>query len=188
MNGPPIKTTGIDFEASYDFDLGGDANLRFGTNGTWVLTYDVEEFQAQNITIQPAFSAVGFGNFDRSAPAISDLRANLYANLSVGGLNARYSFRYATGVTDDRYDSPTFATVPRTTVQSFYAQESGDYTQSDLTVLYDLPIDAVDIQLQGTVSNIFDEDPPIARLELGYNPFLGNAIGRTFRLGAKVRF
>ena len=188
VNGPPIETTGIDFEASYDIEVGGDANLRLGANGTWVLTYDVDPFQAQNITIQPEFSAVGFGNFDRSAPAISDLRTNLFANFSIGGLNARYTFRYATGVTDDRYDSPTFATVPRTAEQSFYAQESGDYTQSDLTVLYDLPIDAVEIQLQGTVSNIFDEDPPIARLELGYNPFLGNAIGRTFRLGAKVLF
>lgn len=188
VNGPPIKTTGFDFEASYDFDIGSDATLRLGANGTWVLTYDVEEFQAQNITIQPAFNAVGFGNFDRTAPAISDLRANLYANFNVGGLNARYTFRYATGVTDDRYDSPTFATVPRTTQQSFYAIESGDFTQSDFTVLYDLPVEFVDIQLQATVSNIFDEDPPIARLELGYNPFLGNAIGRTFRLGAKVRF
>ncbi|MXO89881.1 TonB-dependent receptor domain-containing protein [Pontixanthobacter aquaemixtae] len=188
VNGPPITTTGIDFDASYDFDIGSNATLRLGTNGTWVLSYDVESFAAQNVEIQPAFGAVGFGNFDRTAPAISDLRANLYANFNVGGLNARYTFRYASGVYDDRYDSPTFATVPRTAQQSFYARESGDFTQSDLTILYDLPFDGLDVQLQGSVSNIFDEDPPIARLELGYNPFLGNAIGRTFRLGAKVRF
>ncbi len=188
VNGSPITTTGIDFEASYAFDVSPDATLRLGTNGTWTLTYDVEPFQAQGITIQPAFDGVGFGNFDRTAPAISEVRANLFANLSLGGLNARYTFRYASGVTDDRYDSPTFATIPRTAQQSFYAQESGDFTQSDLTVLYDLPFDAIDIQLQGSVTNIFDEDPPIARLELGYNPFLGNAVGRTFRIGAKVRY
>jgi outer membrane receptor protein involved in Fe transport len=188
VNGPPITTTGIDAEAKYDFLFGADSVFTIGMNGTWTLSYDVEPFEAQGVVIQPQFDAVGFGNFDRSAPAISDVRGNLFANLSTGNLNARYTFRYASSVYDDRYDSPTFALVPRTTTESFYAQDSGAATSSDFTLLYDLPIDSAQVQLQGSVNNIFDEDPPIARLELGYNPFLGNAVGRTFRLGLKVGY
>jgi iron complex outermembrane recepter protein len=60
--------------------------------------------------------------------------------------------------------------------------------QSDLNFLYDLPFEFADIQLQASVDNLFDQAPPVARLELGYDPFFGNPIGRAIRLGARVRF
>ena len=46
----------------------------------------------------------------------------------------------------------------------------------------------LDVTLNGGIENVFDRDPAGARLEYGYDPFIGSAIGRTFRLGTKVRF
>jgi len=38
------------------------------------------------------------------------------------------------------------------------------------------------------VNNIADEDPSFARLDLNYDPFTGDAVGRTFRAGIRQRF
>jgi hypothetical protein len=38
------------------------------------------------------------------------------------------------------------------------------------------------------VANIFDHDPPAAQEELGYDPRLGNPLGRTYEIGIKKNF
>jgi hypothetical protein len=38
------------------------------------------------------------------------------------------------------------------------------------------------------VNNIQDRDPPAAREELGYDPRIGNPLGRTFEVGIKKTF
>jgi iron complex outermembrane receptor protein len=38
------------------------------------------------------------------------------------------------------------------------------------------------------VFNILDEDPSEARLELSYDPFIGNPLGRTYKIGIKKTF
>ena len=39
-----------------------------------------------------------------------------------------------------------------------------------------------------TVNNLFDKDPSFARLDLGYDPFTGNPIGRTYKVSATKKF
>jgi iron complex outermembrane recepter protein len=39
-----------------------------------------------------------------------------------------------------------------------------------------------------TVENLTDRDPSFARLELNYDPFTGDPIGRTFKFGIKKKF
>ena len=39
-----------------------------------------------------------------------------------------------------------------------------------------------------TIDNVFDEEPPFARLDLLYDPFTGNALGRTFKLNVTKKF
>jgi iron complex outermembrane receptor protein len=48
-----------------------------------------------------------------------------------------------------------------------------------------LPWDAT---LTATIGNIFDKDPSFARLELGYDPFTGNPLGRTYKIGLTKKF
>ena len=42
--------------------------------------------------------------------------------------------------------------------------------------------------LSVTVQNITDEDPPFARLDLNYDPFTGNPLGRVIKVGFKKTF
>jgi iron complex outermembrane receptor protein len=39
-----------------------------------------------------------------------------------------------------------------------------------------------------SVDNLFDRDPSFARLDLNYDPFTGNALGRTYKVSVKKRF
>jgi hypothetical protein len=135
------------------------------------------------VTVIDAFDAVGFLNADRAQNSLSELKANTFINANIDGLNARYVFRYASGLRDDRYDTnPAFGAATR------FGEDIPAFTQHDLTVVYDLPFEFAEIQLQGSVENIFDEDPPAARLVLGYDPFVGNPLGRVFRVGLRAAF
>ena len=49
-----------------------------------------------------------------------------------------------------------------------------------------LDFSGMEAVLQAGVEHIFNEDPPAARLELGYDPFLANPRGRSYRPGATV--
>ena len=44
------------------------------------------------------------------------------------------------------------------------------------------------LRLSASVDNILDADPPHAREELGYDPRIGNPLGRTFEVGIKKTF
>ena len=153
-----------------------------GGLATWNLEYVQDDFELQGIIVEESFDAVGFGNYFRQPGTIPEWRGNAYVNVNAYGLNARYTFNYIDGVFDERClpegacDEDTFAV------------NSGSYTRQDLTLTYDLTLGGADLRLQGSVFNIFDEAPPIARLPISYNPFLADAIGRHYQLGAKVRF
>ena len=69
-----------------------------------------------------------------------------------------------------------------------FAATIPSYTQHDINVSYELPFDFVDATLQAGIENFTNEDPSPARLEVGYNPFIGNPLGRIYRLGARVHF
>ncbi|MDG6080266.1 TonB-dependent receptor [Erythrobacter litoralis] len=185
VNGPTVKTDGFDVEADYTFDAGNLA-LTVGTAFTYILNLDVDDFVVNGVTVVDAYDATGFLNADRSQNSTPELKLNAFLNANIGGLNARYVFRYASGLTDERYENPAFAATPFG--QSFYGEEIDEFTQHDLTLLYDLPFDNLDVQLQGSVENIFDQDPPGTRQVLGYDPFVGNPLGRVFRVGIKADF
>ena len=194
VNSAPIKTDGIDLSADYTFAF-GTTSLTLGAAATWTLNYDVDPQVVNGVEVSSAYDAVGFANFDRTPGTISEWKGNAFLNLNAGNLNARYVFRYASGVTDDRCpdNAPCFVSTYGTsfgdaTTETDFGREIPDSMQHDFTVLYDLPFSFAEIQLQGSVENIFDQDPPEARFELGYNPFIGNPLGRTFRIGAKVRY
>ena len=182
VNGPTVTTNGFDVEADYTF-FTGDLALTLGTAFTWTLNYDVDDFVINGVTVVDAYDATGFLNTNRAQASSPELKANTYLNANVGGFNARYTFRYASGLTDDRYLSdPTFDDF------TTYGRDIDAFTQHDLTVLYDLPFEFAEIQLQGSVENIFDEDPPRTRQVLGYDPFVGNPLGRVFRVGLRAKF
>lgn len=186
VNGPGAKTSGLDFALDFTTEV-GPGLFSIGGNASHVLKYDFEDFVLRGVVVQPGYSADGFTNYFRDPGTISKWRANGYVNYNFSGLNLRYGIKFIDGVTDDRCVG-----LAACATTSFGPTEFGrfveSYTQHDFHVTYDLPISAVDAQLQFSVENFTDEDPSAARLEVSYDPFIGNPFGRIFRLGAKVGF
>ena len=69
-----------------------------------------------------------------------------------------------------------------------YGADGEDYIQHDLHVFWEVPVEFADVSITGSIENITDEDPAAAQLELSYNPFVGNALGRTFSIGATINY
>ncbi|MCA1749031.1 MAG: TonB-dependent receptor domain-containing protein [Parasphingopyxis sp.] len=187
VNGPSVKTSGFDFALDYTTEL-GPGLFSIGGQATHILDYDIDDFVFRGVLLQTGYSADGFSNFFRDPGTVSKWRANGYVNYNVSGLNLRYTIQHIAGVTDDRcINVNPCASTPEFGGTNF-AAEIPSYTQHDFHVAYDLPFQFMDTQLQFSIENFTNEDPAPARLELGYNPFIGNPLGRVYRLGARVRF
>lgn len=187
VNGPGIKTNGLDFALDYRFDAGpGVATV--GGSATVILKYNVADFLINGLVVQPGYKALGFTNYDRDPGTVSKYRGSAYVNYNVSNLNARYVFRYASSAKDNR--CPPRPGVCATTEfgTTDFGRKVRAYTQHDFNLTYDLKLASSDVQIQASVENIFDRDPSAARLELSYDPFFGNPLGRTFRLGLKAAF
>jgi outer membrane receptor protein involved in Fe transport len=191
VNGPKTKVRGMDFAANYDLDAGFGI-ISVGGNAALNLKYHIDDFYVGTVLTSAAYDAVGYGNYFRSPDTLPKWRVNGYVNLAAGGLNLRYSVNYISSVFDERCATTAaglcqpIAGTP--SGGSDYGKNSGSYVQQDLIATYDLPMAFADVTLTAGVKNIFDRAPAQAYLPLGYNPYIGNGIGRNFILGAKVKF
>ncbi len=188
INGPNIKTSGIDVSADYTFeDLAMGADLELGVSGSHVLEYEVGEVQVAGLTVGQPFSAVGFLNFQTIATPLPELKFEAYANASTENVNARLTARYIGEYQDQRTGLFT-APNPNWPVAGIVlpqGQTIKSQVTYDGTVFVQLPWDST---MSFSVENILDTDPSFARLELNYDPFTGDAIGRTFKIGFTKRF
>ena len=186
VNGPQTKTSGLDFSASFTSDLGPGV-FGIGANASHILTYNVGDFLLGGDLLRSGFSAVGLANLDRLPGTIAPWRANAYVNYRISGLNLRYGMTYIAGVRDERCDDLEFCATTNFGGTNF-GRDISSYAQHDFHASYDLPISSFDAQLRFSIENFTNEEASSARAPLGYNPFIGNVLGRVFRLGAKVGF
>lgn len=187
VNGPDSKISGLDFGLNYQGEFGG-LKVNVGVNATHVIKYTFSDFTFEGLTFSQGYDAAGFSNYDRAPGTVSKWRGNAFASLGVGPVTATYNMLYIDGVTDNRCP----ANLPCTTTPEFggtdFGRKIGSFTQHDLILSLNVETGGLDLQFTAGVENVFDTDPPEARLEYSYDPFIGNALGRTFRLGTKVRF
>jgi iron complex outermembrane receptor protein len=172
-NGPGASTSGIDVDASYSFSaLGGDITASF--SGTNVLEYEVAAFQLSGVTLSPEVDALGFANYSRDGDIVSEWRSNASLNYAVENHNLRYVYRFIQGVKDDRFLGTAF-------------EEIDDFATHNLYYQYNLPwVDELTLSL--SVENITDEEPPFTQQQYSYDPFIGNALGRTYEIGLRKTF
>lgn len=187
VNGPKTKTTGLDFSASFTTEVGTGV-FSIGANASHVLTYDVGDFNLNGTLLRPGFSAVGLANLDRSPGTIAAWRGNAYVNYNVDGLNLRYGVKYIDGVSDERCPALPAPCDTTNFGPTDFGRNIESYTQHDFHVTYDFSVGAANTQLQFSVENFTDQEPSSARVGFGYNPFIGNPLGRVWRMGAKVGF
>lgn len=195
-NGPTIRTSGIDINANYRFEgvLGG--SLTFDAAASIVLQYKQDAFVYNGTLVSAAYSAKGYANYDRLPGTISDWRGTFYAEYAGGPHVLRATFNYIDGVIDNR--GPTAiqtganaagcslanATAAGCQLVTF-GQRVRPFKTVDLNYTLSLPWD---VTLSLAVLNVADAKPPEARLELSYDPFIGNPYGRTAKIGIRKKF
>ncbi len=170
-NGPGQSTAGFDLQVNYDLPA-GPGDLSLGLTATRVTELETGPTSLDGVQISGGDDRLGFLNFATVAFAAPEWRANLSANYRLDRHNIRLGVQYASAVSDERAG-----------VQ--YGEEGEDWIVADLTYRFSV---TDDLNLTATVANIFDRDPPPAQEEFGYDPRMGNPLGRTFELGVKKTF
>jgi outer membrane receptor protein involved in Fe transport len=173
INGPKVKTSGVDVGADYTIDgvLGGE--ITFGGGATYLEKYEVGELRISGILIAPKADLAGLLNRGTGYRSMPQLKGELFANLNTGDHNLRFVSRY----TDDYFDQRAAITGNGKTIDSVWVH--------DLHYVWDTPWGS---QLNASVVNIADEDPPFARLDLNYDPYTGLPLGRVFKVGVSHKF
>jgi iron complex outermembrane recepter protein len=169
-----VKVSGIDAAAMYRFDavLGGD--LAVGFEGTYNFEYKLGANYVEGILIDPATDAIGTrGGRGGSLP---QWKGSAFVDYAMDIHNVRWTTRYVDGVEDVRV--ATFAT-------NLNGKFVGSYLTHDLT--YRATLDN-NVSFGLAVINVFDRDPPFARLDLNYDPFLGSPLGRYVKASAGIKF
>ncbi len=172
-NGPDIDTSGIDVIANYTFEdlFGGDLDL--GGSLTYVIDYTIGETVIEGVVVAPPLEAAGFLNFQTIATPLPEVKFETFANYSHGRHNVRWTVRFIGEYDDARFGPGALGD----TIDSFVT--------NDLTYQIELPYNST---FTFSVDNIFDQDPSFTRLELAFDPFTGDPIGRTFKLAVRTRF
>lgn len=188
INGPDVKTDGIDLSTAFDWDmLGGTATV--GVNATYVLKYDVDAPIVNGIAVSPAFDAAGKLNYQTTAFPLPQIKGNAFVQFSHGPHNFRYTMNYIDDYVDQRTDifSPSLANsaAPNAAATILGGKKIDSTVFHDLNYLLQLPWETT---LSLSVENLTDEDPSFARLDLSYDPFTSSAIGRTYKVGLRKRF
>lgn len=188
VNGAGVKNSGFDFNAEYRFKdvIGGDLTL--GGTATYVQKYEVGESQVEGITVEKAFDAVGLLNYQTTVVPIPQWKGDVFAEWSAGPHNLRLSVHYIDGYTDQRiapfaanaYKDSSGAGVTISAGKEIKAQ-----VLTNLAYRVFLPWDTT---ATIAVTNLFDKDPSYARLDLGYDPFTGDPLGRTYKFGLRKKF
>jgi iron complex outermembrane recepter protein len=189
VNGPAIKTNGIDILANYEIDdiWGGSASV--GTTLTYTNEYSVAATTVEGVVVSPAFEGVNKLNYQTQIVPVPNWKGQAYAEYTRGPHNFRVTVNHVDSYIDQR-TSPYPPNVLQDAtgapvVKSSKGQKIDSFTTVDLTYRLQAPWDTTVVL---DVDNVFDEDPPFARLDLGYDPFTATPLGRTLKVSVTKRF
>ena len=139
-----------------------------------MLSDEIDAFSLNGTVLTPAVDGLGFANYSRDGDLVSEWRGNASLNYNIDERNIRYVTRYIQGVKDDRFLGTANEQIDDFITQNLYYQ-------------YTLPWDE-DFVLSLSVENLTDEDPPFTVQQYSYDPFIGNALGRTYEIGIRKTF
>ena len=166
VNGPDIKTTGIDYTGRLDIPLASNV-LTLNASLTRVLSYDISSWELD----EEGLDALGRLNYSTSlARTVVKLKGRAYINYALPSINVRLTSNY---VDDYLHDINGTDQV----IDSLFTH--------DLTVSWHSSDDS--LSLWGAVLNITEEDPPWMRREMNYDAFTHNPFGQIVKFGATYR-
>lgn len=179
INGPDVDTSGVDFQASYAFpDLGG-GSLLVGVEGSYMIEYKRGALiTLEGVQIAAALDRANRAELISAFYSYPKVKANLFANFTMGAHNVRATVRYVAPMDDQNRDA-------QPTVAGLQPGKIGGYVQLDLVYKVELPWETT---LTAQVQNLFDEDPSFASSQYNYDYTLANPLGRVIGVGVRKRF
>jgi len=187
-NGADQTIAGIDVGAEYKFRevLKGDVSL--GLSFSHVTEFSVARTEIGGIEVAPAFDGAGALNFQTNIYPVPALKGSAFAEWSNATSSLRWTLNYI-GEMDDRRPSTFDPLLYRDERNQLFTVTAGRtvkaFVTHDLTFRTELPWNS---RAALSVSNLFDEEPPFARLSLNYDPFTASAAGRVVKLALTKRY
>jgi len=172
INGPDASFSGLDLRASYRTAGVVGGTLTVGGVANVTLSYQFDPFNVAGLAVA-GFAAVGKLNAGTLAHALPKWKGQGFVNYENGPVNVRYTGRYNSAYIDQRQ---------ATTAVGYRIDSS---LLHDVALSVNLPHD---LNLTIAVTNILDDDPPLARLAEGYDAMTSDPLGRTLRLGVRKSF
>ncbi len=172
INGPKARFSGLDMRASYRTGGVVGGTLTVGAVANVTLSYEFDGFSVAGLAV-PGFDAVGKLNAGTLAHTLPKWKLNTFVNYENGPVNLRWGGRYYSSYLDQRQAATAVGySIP------------GQFLH-DVAVTVQMPWD---VTFSLTVTNLFDKDPPLARLPEGYDAMTSDPLGRTIRLGLRKSF
>lgn len=188
INGAPVKNAGLDFSADYRFKNVAGGDVQIGGNATYIQKYKVGSTVVEGVTVEKAFDAVGLLNYQTTVVPIPKWKGDVFAEYNAGVHNLRLSVNYIGAYTDQR-TAPFAANAYKNTSGAGVTVSAGKKIKkqvlTNLAYRVFLPWDTTATL---AITNVFDKDPSYARLDLGYDPFTGDPLGRTYKVGLRKKF
>ena len=190
QNGPDILNQGLDIIVNYrNSDLFA-TGVRFGAGvtATYTIENSIAAVTVAGVQVQNAYDGVGLLNFQQTLYPIPEWKGQAYLDLGNDTLNGRLQVNYQSKLHDQRADISTGPFAPNDNLGGRTITTGANlpsYTTADFTLSINLPFDAT---IAGSVFNIFDRDPPLAREDYNYDPFVGNPYGRMYKVALTKKF
>lgn len=178
FNFQTLKTSGIDFQLNYQFDLTEASSLRVDTNFTWL-----DKFEVAGLLGSPTLDYAGSVGFGLNSG--TQFGGNISHPEWKGNTALSYLNRAFTGTVRWRYLS-SMKHVDEVSDPASTTPGVPSFNYFDFNASYDI---TDDITLGASVTNIADKKPPrIAGAPLTTDAALYDVIGRTFNASLKVKF
>jgi iron complex outermembrane receptor protein len=185
VNSADVSTSGIDFSASYELGI-GTGSITAGFAGTYVIDYKTSDVTVEGVVVQPAFDAVGLLNYQTTAYPLPQWKGNAYLEGNFGDHSLRLQANYLDGYTDQRGAAifgPNAGALAGASVTT--GKEIGSFTTVDATYRLRLKTGTT---IALSALNIFDKNPPFARLDQNYDPFTASPLGFTAKISITQDF
>ena len=183
INGTPWRTDGMDASGEYRWRDVFGGRLRVGADVTYTFNFNVGAQIVEGVRTNAAFNAVGKLNYLLQVSSLPRIKGSGFVEYTHDRHNVRMTVHYVGDLKDQRDN--IFASTNNGQGQTNRGKVIGEFITTDVIYRLQLPWDA-DVTLG--VVNLFDIDPPFARLDYSYDPFTANPLGRQVKFAFNKRF
>jgi len=176
INAPTVKTSGVDLNASLDFDTNSIGAFVLGLDFSYMFEYELGGIQGvvDGAVTTVSLDAVGSRNDSNIATSLPQFRANTYLDWFGERHSARFVVRHIDEYEDDKTPDKRFNAV----IDSF----------TTLDLYYNFNFSNDRSTLGFNVTNIADEDAPFADHDLNFDARVHSPFGRQYQLVFRHNF